>query len=377
MIAPNAFKNALPANEVAEALRRGIVHSGYTGALLCCPVGDGGDGTGKLLQRYLEAEYRVCTVPDPLQRPVQAGFAMTADGHTAVIEMAEASGLRLLTTSEYAPLIANTRGTGRLIKEAIGAGAKKIFLCIGGSATIDGGSGMMSELGIVYKNDCDAAITDFPLGLIALAAIDITNIDKRLNEVEIEILCDVRNTLLGEKGAAAVFGRQKGANNWDVKFLEQCMQNLDDVAYTTTKKRMSKMPHGGAAGGVAAALGVFCNGHAVEGITRFLELIQFDSVIQQADIVITGEGAVDYQTLDGKAPYGVAVAAKQHNLHVIAVAGKIEESEKDEMKKYFDELICINKPGVPLQDAIKNTRENLIKTGCQIGNNILKNYSNS
>ena len=362
ILAPNAFKNSLPANEVAEALREGLLQGGFNGVIYCCPVGDGGDGTGNILQQQLKAKPIVCKTVDALQCPIDAAFGMTRD-RTAIIELANASGLRLLKPEEYAPLIANTRGTGKMIKAALDAGAEKIILCIGGSATIDGGTGLLQELGIVFNNINDTAITDLPIGLDELHSIDCRNLDYRLNNVEITILCDVQNKLLGENGAAAVFGPQKGAAGETVNILEKSLTRLDEVVFTTTQKRMSEMPHSGAAGGVAAALCAFTNAKAVDGISHFLDLVQFNTRIKNTDLIITGEGAIDRQTLDGKAPYGVAVAAKEAGIPVIAVAGHTPQKPGDELAHYFNEIININEPGTPLNIAIKNTRQNLIKTG--------------
>ena len=347
-------------------MREGILQSGFTGTVHCCPVGDGGDGTGNILSRQLHAKEICCKTVDALQRPVDAAFGITGN-KTAIIELADASGLRLLGPEEYKPLTANTKGTGKMIKAALDAGAKKIILCIGGSATVDGGTGLLQEMGIVFKNDINGAIGELPLGLADLESIDAGSLDERLQDVEITILCDVKNKLLGKSGAAVVFGPQKGANEYDVKFLEECLTRLDAVVFKTTQKRMSEMPHSGAAGGVAAALCAFCNAIAVDGISNFLEIINFNDQIQNADWIITGEGAIDNQTLDGKAPYGVAVAAKKLNIPVIAVAGKIADEDSPELKKYFDELICINPPGISLQEAIGNTRKHLIETGKMIG----------
>lgn len=375
ILAPNAFKNSLPANEVAEALREGLLQGGFNGVIYCCPVGDGGDGTGNILQQQLKAKPIVCKTVDALQRPVDKAFGMTQDG-TAIIELADASGLRLLKPEEYAPLIANTRGTGKMIRAALDARARKIILCIGGSATVDGGTGLLQELGIVFKNRSHSVITELPIGLAELQSIDTRSLDERLQHVEITILSDVQNKLLGKNGAAAVFGPQKGATDEMVKVLEKCLTELDEVVFQTTQKRMSHMPHSGAAGGVAAALCAFTNAKAVDGISHFLDLVQFNTRIKNTDLIITGEGAIDRQTLDGKAPYGVAVAAKEAGIPVIAVAGHTPQKPGDELAHYFNEIININEPGTPLNIAIKNTRQNLIKTGRLIATRFT-DYKNS
>lgn len=367
IVAPNSFKNSLPADEVAKALREGILQSGFNGVVECLPVGDGGDGTGKLLRQYLGAKFIPLKVKDPLGRPVDAGFGVTKGG-VAIIELADASGLRLLEPEEYHPLVANTSGTGTLIKAALDHHVSKIILCVGGSATVDGGAGILKELGVVFKNIIGAEIKDFPLGLIDLKGIDISNIDKRILEAEIVVLCDVKNKLLGDGGAAKVFGPQKGANEYDIRFLEACLQKLNTATYKTTGRHIGNVVHGGAAGGVAAALWALYEAQLAGGIDYFLRLINFEKNIADACLVITGEGAIDKQTLNGKAPYGVAVAAKKLKLPVMVVAGKIEDEKK--LSKYFDEIICINPRGISEEQALKNAYQNLVKTGKRICNNL-------
>lgn len=364
VIAPNSFKNSLAADAVAEALREGILQSGFKDFVHCCPIGDGGDGTGAILRKHLKAKEIICNTVDPLERPIIATFGLT-DDRTAIIELADASGLRLLQPIEYNPIVANTKGTGKLIKAALDNDAKKIILCIGGSATVDGGTGILQELGIIFKNSVGDGITQLPQRLADLENIDPSHFDKRLQDIEMQILCDVKNKLLGENGAAAVFGPQKGANDFVVKFLEKNLNKLNEVVYKTNGKRMSGMPHSGAAGGVASGLCAFSNAKAVDGISTFLDITNFEKQLKSADLVITGEGAIDLQTLDGKAPYGVAMAAREHHIPVIAVAGKIANDM--DLYKCFDKIICINPPDMPLEEAIKNTRENLILTGKSIG----------
>lgn len=374
VIAPNAFKNALTADAVAEALRHGMVDAGFTGEVICCPVGDGGDGTGDILRKHLNAQHLSCKTVDALGRPVEAGVGITDDGQIAIIEMADASGLRLLKTTEYHPLKANTAGTGFLIKAALKKGVRKIILCIGGSATVDGGTGMMQALGLKFLDGDGNEIRTVPSGLLELKSIDASGLDERLREVEIEILCDVKNKLLGDNGAAAVFGPQKGASDADVVLLNDCLTKLDTVVQASSGKRMSDMPHSGAAGGMAAILMAFCQARAVDGITSFLDLVHFDDKLKGAGLVITGEGAIDKQTLDGKAPYGVALAAGKMNIPVIGVAGRVEDPTHSALEKYFKELICINGEPVDLATALKRTRSNLEKTGRDIISKI-KKYS--
>lgn len=247
---------------------------------------------------------------------------------------------------------------------------QKYYYVFGGSATVDGGTGLLKELGLIFWDKKGNEISDLPSGLIKLEAIDSSKLTNRLQAAEIIILCDVKNKLLGERGAAAVFGPQKGASAEDVKLLEKCLTKLDEVVYKSTGKRMSEMPHSGAAGGVAAALSAFGNAKMADGINYFLRAIHFKKQVSCADLIITGEGAIDLQTLQGKAPFGVAQMAKKFNVPVVAVAGKIPDEADKALTKYFDRLICINPPHTPLKEALKNTYKNLVKAGGAIGSKL-------
>ena len=371
VMAPNAFKNSLPASEAAAALAEGFQKARFKGIISHCPVGDGGDGTGTLLCRYFNAVPFYCDVKDPLGRPIQAPWGWIPEKQTAIIEMADASGLRLLKPEAYAPLKATTAGCGQLIKAALDKKAKQIILCIGGSATVDGGAGILKELGIIFYNKNGTSIENLPTGLQNLETVSIKALDRRLAGTGITILCDVKNKLLGTAGAAAVFGPQKGATPQEVTELEKALARLDAVTEKTTGIRMSSLVSGGAAGGIAAALAAYCNAEIVQGIDYFLELTGFGQQLEKADWVITGEGAIDHQTLDGKAPFGVAKMAMGKGVKVIGVAGKIPEKEDRELAKYFNKLICINEPGTPLSEALTQTYPNLVKTGSAICRQII------
>jgi glycerate 2-kinase len=370
IIAPNAFKNSLSAVQAAKALRAGIIKAGSNNKVLLFPVGDGGDGTGAILRRHYHADYIPCTVKDPLGRLVDAGFGLSKNGQVAIIELSDASGLKLLKPHEYNPLLANTKGTGTLIKKALDAGVAKILLCVGGSATVDGGTGILKELGAVFIDKTGTEISDLPLGLIELQRMELDSLDKRLQSVEMHLLCDVRNKLLGAHGSAATFGPQKGANENDVKFLEKCLSNFAQVVFKTNAVQIENRRSGGAAGGVAAGLAGICSAQLKDGIDYFLNLIAFEKNIQDADLIITGEGALDTQTLKGKAPYGVAKAAKKYGVPVIAVAGSIPQHPGKRFNKYFDKLICINEQETTLSFALKHSYINLVTTGSAIGNMI-------
>lgn len=366
VIAPNAFKNSLPADEAAVAIRQGLLQGGYKGDCICHPVGDGGDGTGSLLNDYLGAATVAVIVADPLGRSIAASFGWIAATRTAVIELAAASGLRLLDPKDYDPLRATTAGCGQLIKAALDKGATEILFCIGGSATVDGGTGLLKALGAVFLDGEGQPLQCLPADLIMLRSIDRSDLDQRLYTTRITILCDVKNQLLGPQGAAAVFGPQKGAGPDEVILLEKGLGQLQRVTEQLTGIAINGWPHSGAAGGVAALLAAFCNTEPVNGIDYFLEKTGFAAALTNASTVITGEGAIDHQTLEGKAPYGVAKLAKQYGVPVIGVAGTIPEKEDAALNEYFDWLFSINEQPLPLEAAIRLTRTNLEKAGRKI-----------
>jgi glycerate 2-kinase len=367
LIAPNAFKNALSATEVAEAIREGLKQSPLSFTCECFPIGDGGDGTGQLIIEKRKGEIVACEVKDPLGRVISSSFGLIDGGETAVIEMANASGLRLLSGKELNPLNTSSYGTGELIKKALDIGVNKILLCIGGSATVDGGCGILSALGIKFLNAEGTELNASPAHLLQMETIDTSEIDKRIFDRELIILCDVENRLLGESGAAAVFGPQKGAGEKDVIRLENFLEKFARATMKQKKKDITTMPSGGAAGGVAAGLYGWLNATLANGINYFLDLTFFDKSLQNSDLVITGEGSIDEQTLNGKGPFGVALRAKQKRLPVIGIAGKVPFQKSENIQQYFDVLLPIaNEPG-ELSDALRNSKQNLIRTAKEIG----------
>ncbi|MGN6616928.1 MAG: glycerate kinase [Ilyomonas sp.] len=367
LIAPNAFKNSLTATEVSEAIKEGFEKSKLHCTCFCFPIGDGGDGTASLLIRYLNATIVTSVVHDPFGENIIASFGLTQDRKTAIIELAEASGLRLLKPHEYNPLLATTYGTGELIKAAMNEGVEKIILCIGGSATVDGGMGILQALGAEFLDDYHNII-QFPEELVHLKTIKISSVDTRIKNIEVVILCDVENALLGTNGAARIFGPQKGADKNAVEKLETSLTKLRDVVLQQTGKDMATITSGGAAGGVAAGVATLLNAHLVNGIDYFLNITCFDEALQKASLVITGEGSIDEQTLQGKGPYGVAKRAKEKTIPVIGMAGKIPLQASTSLQGYFDVLISINCELSSLEHAIKNTYPNLIQTARTIGN---------
>ncbi len=254
-----------------------------------------------------------------------------------------------------------------MIKHALDKNVNKIILCIGGSATVDGGTGILNALGIQFFDKENNLLNDLPVSLQHLARIDTTHFDKRILNCELVILCDVTNKLLGDEGAANVFAPQKGAFANDVLHLNIALEKFVAITFKKTGINISNIAYGGAAGGVAAGLFAYCNAKLVNGIEYFLELMHFDEVLQNVDLVITGEGKIDAQTLQGKGPFGVARKAKEKNISVIGVAGNIPLEDDKDLHQYFDVLISINNESTDLETAIKNTALNLNRTGKMMG----------
>ena len=368
LISPNAFKNSLDAVAVAAAIEKGLQQSNLNCTTQCFPIGDGGDGTGKLIAKACSGIFINETVHDPLGREIQVSYGIIDNGATAVIEMATASGLHLIKDAERDPLRSSSFGTGELIKKALDRKVTKIILCVGGSATIDGGTGILASLGIRFLDENRELLNYIPLTLGNMAFIDVSGLDKRVNNCEIIIICDVSNKLLGKKGAAKIFGPQKGANEKQVNQLELFLKQFSQVSLQTTGIDMTEIVHGGAAGGVAAGLYTFLNARLENGIDYFLQITQFDNALEKANLVITGEGAIDLQTLDGKAPFGVARKSQKRKIPVFALAGSIPLQKNKQLAECFPVLLSINPEPLELAVAIASTEKNLIKTGEFLGN---------
>ena len=370
LIAPNAFKNSISAAGAAEAIFAGLKKSGLDFNADLFPVADGGDGTAELLQQRLEAESIPVKVTNPLGKLIDTHFGWLEKRNVAIIELANASGLRLLDPSTYDPIRANTRGTGQIILRALELGAGEIVLAIGGSATVDGGTGILTELGIRFLDSGRQQISDLPGGLSRLADIDDSGLDPRVSRTRFTVLCDVSNPLLGEYGAAKIFGPQKGASPGDVMLLEAGLAQFCDCSLRISGKDMNALEFGGAAGGVAAGLAIWLKADLVNGIKYFLQITSFSQVIQNMDLVITGEGRLDHQTIQGKAPFGVAQAAIEKNIPVVAMAGQVADEDRNLLGEFFNEIIGIYAQATDIEQAIKDTAKNLEEVARLLGNRL-------
>jgi glycerate 2-kinase len=323
LICPDSFKDALPAEAAARAIACGIRRLGDGIALVECPLADGGEGSLDALLAATGAERRTATVQDALGRRARADWGWLAERRTAFVELAEASGIQALAPAERTALHSTTFGVGELIREALDAGAERLLLTLGGSATNDGGAGMLVALGARLR---DAAGRELPPGGAALehlAELDLAGLDRRLAGLRVEAAVDVDNPLLGERGASAIFGPQKGATPDDVARLDAALARFADFSAEALGEEHRDLPGAGAAGGMGFAARAFLGAELRPGIELVMAQAGFEALLADADLVITGEGQLDGQSLAGKTPVGVARAARVRDVPVVVLAGRL------------------------------------------------------
>ncbi|KNH19952.1 glycerate kinase [Priestia megaterium] len=362
VIAPDSFKESLTALNVCEAVEKGIRTHFPDAEISKVPMADGGEGTVQSLVDATGGQIIQAKVTGPLDKEVEAFYGILGDGKTAVIEMAAASGLHHVPMDERNPLITTTRGTGELILKALDHKVKHIIIGIGGSATNDGGAGMAKALGVKLIDANGAEIKEGGGSLNQLAAIDLTNLDSRLAEVKVEVACDVDNPLTGETGASAVFGPQKGATPDMVKRLDCNLAHYAAVIEKEMNIHIQNVPGAGAAGGLGGGLLAFLSAELKPGVDIVIEATQLESYIKDADLVITGEGRIDGQTIYGKTPIGVAKTAKKHSVSVIAIAGSIGVGSEAVYEHGISALFSVVPGAVDLSEALEKAGENIERT---------------
>lgn len=323
VIAPDSFKGSLSALEVAQAIERGVKRVKKEANAILVPVADGGEGTMDSLVASTNGRKVQVTVTGPISKPVQAEYGILGDGATCVIEMASASGLCLVDRSELNPMVATTYGTGELIKQALDDGCRKFILAVGGSATNDGGAGMLQALGMKLLDKKGQSIGFGGGSLCNLAYIDAEEFDSRIKESEFLIASDVQNPLIGLSGASHVFGPQKGATPEMVQILDANLNHWADLVEKHTGVRLHNLPGAGAAGGIGGAFQSFFPSETNRGIDLVMEYTKLGEKMAGAVCVFTGEGQVDFQTASGKTPMGVAQEAQKRGLPVFVLTGSI------------------------------------------------------
>ena len=366
VIAPDSYKESLSALEAADAMERGF-HSVFPEAeYKKMPMADGGEGTVQSLVDATKGKIEERIVTGPLGKQVKAFFGLMGDGETAVIEMAAASGLHLVPAEDRNPLITSTRGTGELISAALDFGVDHIIIGLGGSATNDGGAGMIQALGGRLLDEAGREIGDGGGALSELAAIDLAGLDERLKNVQIEVACDVDNPLTGPRGASAIFGPQKGATPEMIELLDKNLSHFADVAEKALRKSFREIEGVGAAGGLGASLLAFLDAKLKRGIDIVLDAVSFDEAVKDADLVITGEGRIDSQTIYGKTPIGVAKAAKKYDVPVIGLAGSLSDDSDVVYEHGIDALFSIVPGVVTLPEAFEHAADYMERTARNI-----------
>lgn len=325
VIAPDSFKECLTADEVAKAIQSGFVRIFPEASYSLCPMADGGEGTVQSLVKNLNGKIIYTQVKDPIGNQCSSFFGISGDHKIAFIEMAAASGLELLPQKMRNPLFTTTYGVGELIQQALEYQVEKIIIGLGGSATNDAGAGMLQALGGKLLDKNGHSLSYGGAALAQLDSIDLSTLDPRLEQVSFEVACDVTNTLYGELGASVIFAPQKGANKSMVAELDTALQHFSNIVQQQLNKNIGSIPGSGAAGGLGAAMLLMPHVKMKPGIDIIIENSHLSEKLRDADLVITGEGQMDSQSIYGKTPIGVAQCAKQFNKPVIAIVGSLKE----------------------------------------------------
>lgn len=372
IIAPDSFKESLSAEDVASSIGRGFKDVFPDAEFVLLPVADGGEGTTDALVAATAGQRISQVATGPLGEQVDAFWGIlgsrqsqetTSSGQMAVIEMAAASGLDLITPEQRDPLKTTTRGTGELILAALDQGAQHIIVGLGGSATNDGGAGMLQALGVKLLDESGNDIPAGGGGLSQLHSINLSQMDSRLQNVRFEVACDVDNPLIGSNGASAIFGPQKGATPALVALLDQNLEHFAKLTLAATGNDITNTPGAGAAGGLGGAFLGYLNAHLKSGIDIVLDAVEFESHLDEASLVITGEGRIDSQSIRGKTPVGVSKRAKAAgNIPVIALAGSVSSDVEIVYEHGIDAVFSVVQGVTTLEGALADADENLYRT---------------
>ncbi len=350
VIASDSFKGSATSLDVASAIERGIHKADESVEIIKFPVSDGGEGLIEVINS-LEGYYKVeIEVNDPLFNKIKASYVRNEN--TAFIEMAIASGLPLVPNEKRNPLYTTTYGTGELIKHALDNGIKNLVIGIGGSATNDGGIGMLSALGAKFYDENNELIKPIGINIAKIKSFDLSNLDNNLSTSQISVACDVDNPLCGINGASYIYGPQKGADQETVEYLDKSLENFSKLV---NKEKEALEPGSGAAGGLGFALKAFLNAELTSGIELVLTAIGFEEAVAKADLVITGEGKIDGQSKRGKVPVGVAKLAKKWGVPVIALAGDIGKGTETLYDLGIDGIVSTTSRAMILEEAMKNS----------------------
>lgn len=352
VVASDSFKGSLTSWQVASAVERGIREVYPECEVVKLNVADGGEGTMDALRSTLGGRWVNVKVEDPLGRRMNSAYVILNDGRTAVMDVSAASGLTLLKPEERNPMKTSTYGTGEMIADALKRGCRRILVGIGGSATNDGGMGMLSALGFRFIGRDGRMLEGLGESMAKVWTIDVSQVLPAVHEAEFIVACDVDSPFCGLSGAAYVFAPQKGAGPRMVAELDIGMCHLAEVIKRVLGKNIKDSPGAGAAGGLGGAFMAFLNARLERGVDMILDAIGFDAIISGADLVITGEGSVDCQTLTGKAPYGIMKRASRQGIRTVVIGGSVKLDDGDDFSG-FDTVYPVTPPGMPLEEAMK------------------------
>ena len=355
LLATNYMKGSLSAVDATNIIKKAALTVDKEIQIEKIPIADGGDGTLDAIKLYTDYEERTSQVSDPLGRRIQAKWLIIKDNgeKTAIIEAAQACGLSLLKPEEYNPLKTTTFGVGELINQAVENNCKKIIITVGGSSTNDGGSGILQALGIKLLDKDNNSIPKGGEGLKNLVSIDISGLNPKLKDVKILVACDVKNPLCGKNGASYVYAPQKGANPEQVEFLDKNLSEFADLTTKTTGNDYRNIQGTGAAGGISFALKSFLNAELIDGFSFIADISKLEDKIKNSDFVITTEGRLDSQTLEGKAPFQVAQLAKKYNVPTIIIAGSVE-NDINLKNSGITKVFSMTNETVSVEESVKN-----------------------
>lgn len=368
LIAPDKFKGSLSSNEVCAAIEGGIKRFDLSIEAISLPLADGGEGSLDVVSTYLETDKKEVLVKSPLGESMTTTYLLS--GEKAYIELASASGLQLLSEDQRNPLYTSTYGTGEQILDAISHGAKEIYLFLGGSATNDMGIGMAQALGYQFLDRDDEEVP--PVGLSLAFIMDIKKqLKYNPDEVKFYALCDVENPLFGKKGAAKVYAAQKGANKYAIEILDKGLKRLAKRCKKYLEKDIAKIPGAGAAGGVGGGVLAFLEGEIISGSKYLFELANIETLVSSADLVITGEGSFDHQSLEGKLVKRLLDVCKKQNTPTALICGQNQIKENDEVMSSFDHVLEVNSLAKNVPDAMANASRYLEKLGYELMDQIV------
>lgn len=348
VVASDSFKGCLTSLQVADAVEAGVKSVCPSCEVVKLAVADGGEGTVQALATAMNGEIVNILVKDPLGREVSASYAMIREKETAVIEVSAASGLTLLSPQEKNPLAASSYGSGQIISDALSRGCRNFLMCIGGSAVNDAGMGMLSALGFRFLDEEGNRLEGSGADMSEVCDVDLSQVDPALGEAVFTVACDVDSPFCGTQGAAYVFAPQKGASPEQVKILDEGMSHFASVMEKLTGIDVINIPGAGAAGGIGGAMASFLGSELKSGAEMVLDAVRFDEVLYDTDMVITGEGCLDGQTMTGKLPYCVAQRSAKADVPVAAVCGRAEVDEC----QYFGAIIPVTPAAMPLNEAM-------------------------